>query len=156
MAINNKRPELIFETSWEVCNKIGGIYTVLSTKAKSLQDLCGCKLIFIGPDLWSEENPSHCFKESKTLLLDWRTNNCLPQGIKVRVGNWLVPGNPLVILIDYSALYSNKNQLYAEMWDDFKVDSLHAYGDYDESCVFSYGAALVIESYCNYQRKTGA
>ncbi len=29
----NNLPDFIFETSWEICNKIGGIYTVLSTKA---------------------------------------------------------------------------------------------------------------------------
>ncbi|MDE5927057.1 MAG: hypothetical protein K2G98_01130, partial [Duncaniella sp.] len=34
-----QRPELLFEVSWEVCNKIGGIYTVLSTKAKTLQKI---------------------------------------------------------------------------------------------------------------------
>ena len=29
----------LFEVSWEVCNKVGGIHTVLSTKAKSLVDI---------------------------------------------------------------------------------------------------------------------
>ena len=31
-------PDYIFESSWEVCNKIGGIYAVLSTRARTLQD----------------------------------------------------------------------------------------------------------------------
>ena len=44
--------DLLFETSWEVCNKIGGIYTVLSTKAKTLQKFYKDKTIFIGPDVW--------------------------------------------------------------------------------------------------------
>ena len=30
-------PDYIFESSWEVCNKVGGIYTVLSTRANTLQ-----------------------------------------------------------------------------------------------------------------------
>ena len=64
--------DLIFETSWEVCNKIGGIYTVLSTKAKSLQKLFKDKVIFIGPDVWSEEHPAPDFTESRTLLKKWR------------------------------------------------------------------------------------
>jgi glycosyltransferase involved in cell wall biosynthesis len=141
-------PGLIFETSWEVCNKVGGIYTVLSTKAKTLQDLSKDNIIFIGPDIWSDENPSPFFKESSTLFRNWRSSAVFPEGMKVRVGRWNIVGSPAVILVDYKSLYKYKNQLYAEMWNRFHVDSLHAYGDYDESCMFAYGAALVIESFC--------
>ena len=60
------RIEMLFETSWEVCNKVGGIYAVLSTKAKVLGQKFGDKLVFIGPDIWTEETPSPHFKERKT------------------------------------------------------------------------------------------
>ena len=84
--------DLLFETSWEVCNKIGGIYTVLSTKAKTLQKLYKDTTIFIGPDVWSEENPSPYFVESKTILKDWKTQAALPEGVTVRTGRWDIPG----------------------------------------------------------------
>ena len=147
MANDSDKPDLLFEVSWEVCNKVGGIYTVLSTKAKTLQKLYKDKIIFIGPDVWSEENPSPYFIESKTLLKEWRSQAVLPDGMNFRVGRWDVPGKPIVILVKYQSLYPFKNHLYAEMWDRFKVDSLHAYGDYDESCMFAYASALIIESY---------
>ena len=64
-------PNFIFESSWEVCNKVGGIYTVLSTRAKTLVERIGDNLIFIGPDFWlGKENP--LFKENKSLLAGWR------------------------------------------------------------------------------------
>lgn len=72
--------DLLFETSWEVCNKIGGIYTVLSTKAKTLQSLYKDKTIFIGPDVWSEENPSPYFIETPSILKDWQRKAALPEG----------------------------------------------------------------------------
>lgn len=144
MTNSEEQLDLLFETSWEVCNKVGGIYAVLSTKAKTLQKLY--KVVFIGPDLWSKENPSPYFKESKTLLKDWREKAVLPNNMTVRVGRWDIPGKPIVILVGYKSLYSFKDQLYTEMWNRFCVDSLHAYGDYDESCMFAYAAALVIES----------
>ena len=51
-------PDYIFEASWEVCNRVGGIYTVLSTKAASLVSKFGQNLFFIGPDVWNEaESP---------------------------------------------------------------------------------------------------
>ena len=66
MLETTEKPDLIFETSWEVCNKVGGIYAVLSTKAKTLQNDFKDKVIFIGPDIWSKDNPCPFFKESKT------------------------------------------------------------------------------------------
>ena len=60
--------KLLFETSWEVCNKIGGIYTVLSTKAATLKEQFKDNLIFIGPDVWSADSPCPCFTENRTLL----------------------------------------------------------------------------------------
>ena len=121
--------DLLFETSWEVCNKVGGIYTVLSTKAKTLQKIYKDKTIFIGPDVWTEENPSPYFVESKSIMKEWAKNAVLPEGLSYRIGRWDIPGRPIVILVDFKNLYSFKNQLYSEMWDAFGVDSLHAYGD---------------------------
>lgn len=145
----NETPEqidLLFETSWEVCNKIGGIYTVLSTKAQTLQNLMKDKTIFVGPDVWTPENPSPFFTESKTLLKSWRTAVSLPDGVSVRVGRWNVPGKPIAVLVKFDGMYAVKNDFYANMWQLFGVDSLHAYGDYDETCAFSHAAGLVIES----------
>ena len=138
--------DLLFETSWEVCNKVGGIYAVLSTKAKTLQKRYKDNLMFIGPDLWSADTPSPSFVEGKTPLAAWQRQAHLPSGVRVRVGRWDVPGKPLAVLVTYDALYPYKNELYADMWNRYGVDSLHAYGDYDESCMFAYAAALVIES----------
>ncbi|MDE6459575.1 MAG: glycogen/starch synthase, partial [Paramuribaculum sp.] len=146
--------DLLFETSWEVCNKIGGIYTVLSTKAKTLQKLYKDKVIFIGPDVWSDETPSPYFLESNSILEDWKAKAKLPKGVSVRTGRWDIPGKPIVILVKFDGMYDVKDQYYSEMWSRFGVDSLHAYGDYDESCTFSIAAGAVIESVCAFNKVT--
>ena len=142
--------DILFETSWEVCNKVGGIYTVLSTKAKTLQNCYKDKTIFIGPDVWSGDNPSPFFTESKTLLKKWREKAILPPGVTVRAGRWNIPGKPIAVLVKFDAMYAAKNDLYARMWQLYGVDSLHAYGDYDEACAFSAAAAHVIESIARF------
>lgn len=139
--------DLLFETSWEVCNKIGGIYTVLSSKAKTLKEQYGDKVIFIGPDVWSEENPSPYFIESRTLLRRILDKTMLPEGLDVRAGRWDIPGKPLAILVKFNGLYATKDEEYARMWDLYQVDSLHAYGDYDEGCTFARAAAILIEAF---------
>lgn len=142
--------DYLFETSWEVCNRVGGIYAVLSTKAKTLQRQHKDRVVFIGPDIWTDENPCLHFLPCTTPLDAWCNAASLPAGLKVRLGRWNVPGKPLAILVDYRSLYECKDALYKQMWEQYRVDSLHAYGDYDESCMFAYGAALVIESIVNY------
>jgi hypothetical protein len=142
-------PDYIFESSWEVCNKVGGIYTVLSTRAKTLQDLFKDKIIFIGPDLWNGNDHSD-FIENKTLLKDWKKQAIEKENLKVRVGRWNVPGKPIAILVDFSSYYDIKDGLYYRLWDKFGVDSIAAYGDYDESALFAYATGLVIESLYKY------
>ena len=136
--------DLLFETSWEVCNKVGGIYAVLSTKARVLNDRFGDKLAFIGPDFWTNENPSPYFKERKSLFKSAASKLELPWGITIRTGRWNIPGSPQVILVNPGKTAEHLPQIYGEMWERFGVDSLHAYGDYDESCAFSVASAIVI------------
>lgn len=142
--------DLMFETSWEVCNKIGGIYTVLSTKAKTLQKLYKDKIVFIGPDVWTKENPSPYFTQSSTVLKDWKAKAKLPEGVSVRTGRWNIPGKPIVVLVKFDGMYNVKNEFYAKMWEKYHVDSLHAYGDYDEGCAFAHAAGVVIQSICDF------
>lgn len=141
-------PNFIFESSWEVCNKVGGIYTVLSTRAKTLQDKLKDHIMFIGPDVWKEkENP--LFEEDASLLKSWR-DTAENENLHVRIGRWNVPGHPIAVLVDFQPYFAIKNDIYTRLWEDYGVDSLHAYGDYDEASMFSYAAGLVVESYYNH------
>ena len=141
-------PDYIFESSWEVCNKVGGIYTVLSSRAKTLQNEMKDRIIFIGPDFW-KESESPYFKEDMALFAEWQWV-AKEQGLKVRVGRWTVPGEPIAILVDFQPYFEQKNEIYGWLWENYQVDSLHAYGDYDEASMFSYAAALVVESFYNW------
>jgi glycosyltransferase involved in cell wall biosynthesis len=144
-------PDIIFESSWEVCNKVGGIYTVLSTRAKTLQQVLKDKIIFIGPDFWKEQESPY-FREDNSLLAEWQWA-AKEQGLKVRVGRWTVPGEPIAILVDFNPYFEKKNEIYGWLWEHYQVDSLHAYGDYDEASMFSYAAALVVESFYKHSLK---
>lgn len=139
--------DLLFEVSWEVCNKVGGIYTVLSTKAKTLHDQYDDKLVFIGPDVWSEENPSPYFVESRSLLSKILKKTMLPEGVNVRAGRWDIPGKPIALLVSFNGMYASKDEAYGKMWNLYGVDSLHSYGDYDEGCAFGRAAAELIKAF---------
>ena len=106
------QPQYIFETSWEVCNRVGGIYAVLSTRAASMQAEHKDKVVFFGPDFGEHSNLT--FKESKTLLKGWR-----PKG--VRVGRWQVPGKPIAVLLKWDELWAEKDQIFGRMWEKYGI-----------------------------------
>ena len=144
-------PDYLFESSWEVCNKVGGIYTVLSTKARTLQQSFQDRVIFIGPDVWGEAG-SPDFIPDDVLYADWAAHAQGVEQLKIKVGRWNVPGMPPVVLVDFKPFFPEKDAFYYEMWTHFGVDSLHAYGDYDESCMFAYAVGKVIESFYHFYR----
>lgn len=131
--------DLLCEASWEVCNKVGGIYTVLSTKALELQKRLGDRLVFIGPDFGPEASASY-FDEDPALAESLQVQ----MGLKVRSGRWKVPGAPLAVLVDFRPVMKELPEIYGKIWQQYQVDSLHAYGDYDESCAFAVASALVM------------
>ncbi len=143
------KPEYIFETSWEVCNMVGGIYTVLSTRAVTLQQSYSDKLIFIGPDVWlDKQNP--LFEEIPDLYSDWVKFTDTEYELKIRVGRWNIPGRPIAVLVDFMPLMAHKNQIYGRVWELVGVNSIAAYGDYDESSMFGYATGMIVESYYRF------
>jgi len=153
MNNNYITPDYVFETSWEVCNKVGGIYTVLSTRASVLQQRLKDHLIFLGPDLGAAAHPD--FTEDIALFADWKEELAKYNGIKVRSGRWNVPGSPIALLVDFSTLHLQRNNLYRQVWEWYGVDSLNAYGDYHDSAMFGYAVGIVIDSYYRYYKLKG-
>ena len=141
------QPDYIFETSWEVCNRVGGIYAVLSTRAASMQAEHPDKVMFFGPDFG--EHSDIYFKADKTILKGW--NAPMP----VRIGRWQVPGAPIAVLIKYDSIWSQKDEIYGWAWRKFQVQSHAAYGDYDDSCMFGCAAGMVMESLYQFLCKKG-
>ncbi len=144
-------PDYVFESSWEVCNKVGGIYTVLSTRARTMCEKLGDHVVFIGPDCWqSHESPY--FKEDESLLASWH-KQAEKDGLRFRAGRWLVPGNPIALLVDYNSLRPRIDEAKGKLWEWFGLDSLHAYGDYDDSLLFAWAAGRVAESFVKHNLK---
>ena len=97
-----QRPALFFEVGWEVCWQLGGIYTVLRTKARAMQERWGDRYVLIGP--YNPGTAASEFEEMPTEGLIRETLDALrAQGIPCHYGRWLVPGRPRVILLDYRA-----------------------------------------------------
>ena len=139
-----KKVDILFEVSWEVCNKVGGIYTVVKSKAAKMVEHYSNNYFMVGPYFASkaivdfqEELPTEfCkapFDELKKL------------GIICHFGRWVSEGSPFVILIDFMNYKHRINEIKRELWDWYKIDSLRAGADYDEPVVWAYTVGMLIE-----------
>ena len=144
--------ELVFETSWEVCNKVGGIHTVISTKALKIVNELGDNYILIGPDVWREDVTNPEFIPDETLFADWKilAGN---EGLKVKTGRWNIAGKPIVFLIDFTPYFGQQNEIFAKFWEIYKLDSITGQWDYVEPALFGYAAGKVIESFTSFYRE---
>ena len=144
------QPSYLFEVSWEVCNKVGGIHTVVSTKALNMAKEYGENHILIGPDVWrNTDYPNPEFKEEPRLFRSWKAK-AESLGFRVKVGRWNIKGNPIVILVDYTTFMSQRNEIFTKFWEEFQLDSLSGQWDYIESALFGYASAKVIESFVRF------
>lgn len=135
----------LFEVSWEVCNKVGGIHTVVSTKAKTLVGEFGDDYVAIGPWLLSGTHLAEQFEEEAGFGAFCEA--CRAVGVPVRVGRWKIPGRPRTILVEFSSLFAKKDEILAHLWEAYKVDSLFGSWDYVEPLMFGHAAAIVIEKW---------
>ena len=145
---NTQLPDRLFEVSWEVCNKVGGIHTVLATKANSAVRIFGDRYVAIGPDIHREDDNGE-FVEDAQLLADWR-RIVYDDGIRIRIGRWQVPGAPIAVLVDFSPFFNRKDDILKFLWEAYRVDSISGQWDYIEPVLFGYAAGRVIESYCKF------
>lgn len=146
---NLKNPTYLFEVSWEVCNKVGGIHTVISTKALNMVKEYNNNHILIGPDVWryTEKNPE--FLDDNRLFKSWRLR-AAQEGLRIKVGRWNVAGKPIVILVDFTTFISQKDEIFSSFWEKYKLDSISGQWDYVEPALFGYASGKVIESFVRF------
>lgn len=135
----------ISEVSWEVANKVGGIYTVLSSRAGEMMLRHGAEqVLFVGPRLRPLEEMVDFRAETFCITLPSHIS-LLGVELPITQGYWLTPGGEAqTILVDYKPLATVRDQLYYLMWQHYGIQSDLGYGDYDDSCLFAVAAAATL------------
>ncbi|MBI4453890.1 glycogen/starch synthase, partial [Candidatus Woesearchaeota archaeon] len=139
-----KKADIVFEVSWEVCNKVGGIYTVVKSKASKMVEAYGNNYFMIGP-YFSSKALADFHEEMPIEFCKAPFEELKKVGIICHFGKWLSEGNPYVILIDFVNYEHKVNDIKRELWEWYKVDSLRAHHDYEEPVIWAYTVGMLIE-----------
>lgn len=144
-----KLPEggALLEASWEVCNKVGGIHTVLTTKMANAQGLFGDRYLAIGPKTGDQALSFH----PQELPPDWQpiVDRLNQLGISLEYGTWLTDGSPQVVLIDATGLAPKLDEYKQRFWEEYQLDSLNASHDVDEPLLWSLGVGHFVQAYAD-------
>ena len=131
---------LLFEVAWEVCWQLGGIYTVLRTKAPAMLQRWGDRYCLIGP--YNPQTAAYEFDEQPAEGLYRDCIDGLAQaGIPAKFGRWLIPGRPQVILIDYRARYGSLDADKYALWADHHISTTQNDGEVNEVVAFGFSVA---------------
>ncbi len=111
---------LLFEIAWEVCQQLGGIYTVIRSKLPSMIEKWGNRYCLIGP-----YNPVTAAVEFEAAEPTGLTAQALAalrgMGFDVHYGYWLVSGRPQVILLNTHSAMRNLNEIKYYLWKDHHI-----------------------------------
>jgi len=138
------KANVCFEVSFEVCNKVGGIYAVLESKAARMVELYGENYFAIGP-YYPEKAILETVKMNPPKFCEKILNSLEKEGIRCHFGKWLIEGNPNVILVEFNDLLKKANEIKTGLWEKYKVDSWEAGFDFDEPVVWSTAVGMLIE-----------
>lgn len=134
---HNKRTEpILFELAWEVCNQVGGIYTVIRSKVPSMVDRWGQRFCLIGP--YNRATASVEFEEAPLAgPIGQAVKQMRDMGLGAHYGRWLVTGRPNVVLLDYLSIFNRLGDIKYHLWnnhgistpDDELVNNVCAFGE---------------------------
>ncbi len=140
-----KKADYLFEVSWEVCHQVGGIYTVIKSKASKIQEIYKDNYFLIGP--YYPEEAAIKF-EGRPLPKEFSKifSELKKDGIICHFGQWAIDGTKInTILISFSKYMKNANDIKKKLWKDFKIDSFDAGEDIDKWIVWSTIAGRLLE-----------
>jgi len=112
----------LIEVAWEVCNQIGGIYTVIRSKAPAMKDRWGDDYCMVGPylskNILAELEPIDTAED----LFGQAARSMKKKGHEVIYAEWLITGKPRVLLVNPNAITEKtRNVIKYLLWKNHGI-----------------------------------
>jgi glycogen(starch) synthase len=140
----------LFEVAWEVCRKVGGIYTVLRSKAPHTVDEWGDRYFLIGP-YTPQTSPMEFEPLSPGEIVGPTLEHLRRQGVQVQFGRWLVHGYPKVLLFDYLAHFDRLDAYRQGVWEELQIPAPPDDPETNDGIVFGSLVAEFLEEFARRQ-----
>lgn len=115
-----EKKALLIELGWEVCNQIGGIYTVLRSKSPEMVKEWGDAYCLVGPLNHTQADIEFEDQESGDAI-SLTVEAMRAEGVEVRIGRWQVSGRPRAVLIGVQSLQSKVKEQSKRLLDEQEI-----------------------------------
>ena len=131
------KKDFLVEVAWEVCNQVGGIYTVIRSKVPAVEKVFGDDYLLVGPALHPDRFAEIDELSGTDDMVEHAVIKLRKKGYDVFYGVWLVTGRPRVVLFNIDKELANKKENSRELsvkfgikenLDDFLLQQVIAFG----------------------------
>jgi len=143
---------LLFEIAWEVANKVGGIYTVIKTKAPVTVQEYGDRYCLIGPLSYKSAPMEVESIEPETKEMADTLASMRDRGVKYLYGRWLITGGPRVLLFDTGSCFNRLDEWKADLWTVAGIPTPSNDQETNETVVFGYLVAWFLGEFAARER----
>ncbi|KAG0092098.1 glycogen synthase isoform 1 [Podila epicladia] len=148
----NVHKPLLFEIAWEVANKVGGIYTVLKSKAPVTSHEYGDRYTMIGPLSYKTAPLEVETLEPDTPELRLTLESMKERGVKFLYGRWLIEGAPKVLLFDTGSVYHKLDEWKGDLWNVAGIPSPPNDHETNEAILFGYLVAWFLGEFVTHEK----
>uniref|UniRef100_A0A4W4DT78 Glycogen [starch] synthase n=1 Tax=Electrophorus electricus TaxID=8005 RepID=A0A4W4DT78_ELEEL len=138
---------VLFEIAWEVANKVGGIYTVIQTKARLTCEEWGENYFLVGPYTESNVRTQVELIEPTSAVLRRTIDKMNSSGCKVYFGRWLIEGSPYVILLDVGFTAWSLDRWKSELWENCAIGVPWFDREANDAVLFGFLTAWLLGEY---------
>uniref|UniRef100_A0A3Q3ABA6 Glycogen [starch] synthase n=1 Tax=Kryptolebias marmoratus TaxID=37003 RepID=A0A3Q3ABA6_KRYMA len=138
---------VLFEIAWEVANKVGGIYTVIQTKARMTAEEWGENYFLVGPYVESNVRTQVELIEPTNPVLKSTIDKMNSSGCKIYFGRWLIEGSPYVVLIDVGFTAWSLDRWKSELWEHCGIGVPWFDREANDAVLFGFLTAWLLGEY---------
>jgi glycogen synthase len=144
--VNQSSNALLVEIAWEVCNQVGGIYTVIRSKAPAMMENWGGRFCMVGPfmnkNIMAELEPLNDVED----VFGQAAANLRKKGYDVYYAEWLITGKPRVVLLNPNAIEEKAlNVVKYLLWKNHQITTPTGNKLIDQVISFAYLTKLFFD-----------
>jgi glycogen synthase len=124
-VFSTSKRKLLLEIAWEVCNQVGGIYTVIRSKVPAMVEKWDENYVALGPYFPQKANIEfEPITDPDETEIGQTVRKMRELGYGVEYGYWLITGRPRIVLFDLSSVADKLNAIKFDLWNNHQLSTL--------------------------------
>lgn len=132
----------LWEVSFECGNRVGGIWTVITSKAPFMKRHFGDRYFAVG---FYDPKKTEFIEKGPPAFLQKAFGKLRGDGLDFHYGKWVDADDANLVLVDSRGFTGEADRIKKELWESYGIDSLGASHDFNEPMAWSYAVGRLLD-----------